>query len=65
MHYDGTWNGYFQENPIMKDKKTGETIGINRELSQLDIKKLKKMYSCKAIAPACGEFCSFITIGRL
>ena len=55
MHYDGKLNGFFQ-NPIMKDKITGQGIGINKEMSQLDIEKLNKMYPCKPIAPACGEF---------
>ena len=55
MHYDGKLNGFFQ-NPIMKDKITGQSIGINKEMSQLDIQKLNKMYPCKPIAPACGEF---------
>ena len=59
MHYDGTWKGYFQNNPIMKDRKTGETIGINRELSKIDIEKLNKMYPCiptsKPTEPTCGK----------
>ena len=44
----------------MKDRKTGETIGINRELSKIDIEKLNKMYPCtptsKPTAPTCGKF---------
>ena len=55
MHYDGTLRGFFR-NPIMKDKMTGQSIGINKEMSQLDIQKLNKMYPCKPITPACGEF---------
>ena len=55
MHYDGTLRGFFR-NPIMKDKITGQGIGINREMSQLDIQKLNKMYPCQPIAPACGKF---------
>ena len=55
MHYDGTLRGFFSK-PIMTDKLTGKSIGINRELSQLDIQKLNKMYPCKPIGPACGKF---------
>ena len=55
MHYDGTLRGFFS-NPIMTDKITGKSIGINRELSQLDIQKLNKMYPCKPIGPICGKF---------
>ena len=54
MHYDGTLKGFFQ-NPIMKDKFTGESIGINKELSKIDIQKLNKMYPCTPKA-SCGEF---------
>ena len=55
MHYDGTLRGFFS-NPIMTDKITGKSIGINRELSQLDIQKLNKMYPCYRTDPACGKF---------
>ena len=55
MHYDGTLRGFFR-NPIMTEKITGKSIGVNREMSQLDIEKLNKMYPCKPMAPACGEF---------
>ena len=69
MHYDGTWKGYFRKNPIMKDRITGKTIGINRELSKIDIEKLNKMYPCtptsKPTAPARGKSRYFLTIGRL
>ena len=40
----------------MTEKITGKSIGVNKEMSQLDIEKLNKMYPCKPIAPACGEF---------
>ena len=43
----------------MKDKISGKSIGINREMSQLDIQKLNKMYPCKPAALACGEFLYF------
>ena len=55
MHYDGLLKGFF-ENPIMKDKRTGKPIGINKELSKMDIQKLNKMYPCKPEAASCGEF---------
>ena len=55
MHYDGTLRGFFSK-PIMTDKLTGKSIGINRELSKLDIQKLNKMYPCKPIGPTCGMF---------
>ena len=60
MHYDGTLRGFFSE-PIMTDRKTGKSIGVNKELSQLDIQKLNKMYPCK---PSCGKFCTFHVTGR-
>ena len=64
MHYDGKLieTNLFQ-NPVMRDKCTGQSIGINTKLSKLDIRKLNKMYPCKPTAPACGEFCNFIIIG--
>ena len=46
MHYDGTLRGYFR-NPIMVDKLTGNSIGVNRKMSPLDIQKLNEMYPCK------------------
>ena len=55
MHYDGLLKGFFQ-NPIMKDKFTGESIEINTELSKIDIQKLNKIYPCKPEASSCGEF---------
>ena len=60
MHYDGLLRGFFPEsNPIMKDKKTGKTITINREMSDLDIKKLNDMYPCKQISSVCGKLTAF------
>ena len=57
MHYDGTLRGRFStNNPVMKDKLTGKPIGINKELSQLDIQKLNKMYPCNFMSAACGKF---------
>ena len=57
MHYDGTLRGLVPiNNPIMKDKKTGKSIGINRKMSPLDIQKLNNMYPCKSRKPTCGEF---------
>ena len=53
MHYDGLLRGFFpKSNPIMTDRITGQTIGINREMSQLDIKKINEMYPC----PVRGKF---------
>ena len=58
MHYDGLLRGFFPEsNPIMKDKKTGKSIPINRKMSQLDIQKLNDMYPCKQSGAACGKLC--------
>ena len=45
MHYDGTLRG-FLSTPIMTDKITGRSIGVNREMSPMDIEKLNKMYPC-------------------
>ena len=57
MHYDGLLRGFFPtSNPIMKDKITGLSIGINREMSKLDIEKLNEMYPCKQLGPVCGKF---------
>ena len=55
MHYDGTLSGFF-ENPIMKERITGKGIEVNRELSQIDVEKLNKMYPCKGTDPVCGKF---------
>ena len=55
MHYDGTLRGFFS-NPIMKDKLTGKSIEVNKELSPMDIEKLNKLYPCKSTTPACGKF---------
>ena len=55
MHYDGTLRG--QSAPIMTDKITGESIGVNREMSSLDKEKLNQMYPCaKPTIPDCGKF---------
>ena len=57
MHYDGTLRGLVSiNNPILKDKKTGKSIGINKKMSPLDIQKLNNMYPCKSRKPTCGEF---------
>ena len=49
MHYDGELGG---KTPIMTDKRTGKNIGVNREMSPMDIQKLNKMYPCeKQLAP--------------
>ena len=55
MHYDGTLGGRFESNPIMKDKRTGKSIGVNREMSSIDIQKLNEMYPCKAMEPVGGK----------
>ena len=61
MHYDGTLRGRFAY-PVMTDKRTGKGIEINRKMSSLDIRKLKKMYPCKSkgqkvlVNQACGKF---------
>ena len=55
MHYDGLLRGVFQH-PIMKDKLTGKGIGVNKNMSPLDIEKLNKMYPCKGTDPVCGKF---------
>ena len=57
MHYQGTFkDDQNREVIIMKDRKTGASIGVNKELSLLDIKKLNKMYPCQTVNPTCGEF---------
>ena len=57
MHYDGTLRGMVSTNqPIMKDKKTGESIPVNRKMSFLDIEKLNKMYPCKSKKSDFGKF---------
>ena len=55
MHYDGTLRGFFST-PIMTDKATGKSIGVNRKMSPIDIQKLNKMYPCKSADPVCGKF---------
>lgn len=55
MHYDGTMRGFFA-NPIMTEKITGNSIGINKKLSPLDIQKLNKMYPCKQTSLTCGKY---------
>ena len=67
MHYDGLLSGLQTDrsNPIIKDAKTGEIIGINRKLSKLDIEKLNEMYPCKQLDPVCGKFLYFLTAGWL
>ena len=66
MHYDGLLRGLFpKSNPIIKDAKTGEIIGINRKMSKLDIQKLNEMYPCKQQDPVCGKFLYFLTTGWL
>ena len=66
MHYDGLLRGFFpKRNPIMKDKITGLSIGINRQMSKLDIEKLNEMYPCKQQDPVCGKFLYFLTTGWL
>ena len=55
MHYDGTLRGRFRS-PIITDKITGKSIGVNREMSPLDIEKLNQMYPCaKQTIPDCGK----------
>ena len=58
MHYDGTLRGFFSK-PIMTDKRTGKSIGVNREMSPMDIQKLNKMYPCEQANPSCGKFLHF------
>ena len=66
MHYDGLLRGLVSKsNPIIKDAITGEIIGINTELSKLDIEKLNEMYPCKQQGPVCGKFLYFLTTGWL
>ena len=67
MHYDGLLSGLQTDrsNPIIKDAKTGETIGKNRKMSKLDIKKLNEMYPCKQQGPVWGKFLYFLTTGWL
>ena len=50
MHYGGTLGGRFRS-PIITDKITGKSIGVNREMSPLDIEKLNQMYPCTETAP--------------
>ena len=53
MHYDGYLRGRFV-NPVMIDKRTQKGIGVNKQMSSLDIKKLNEMYPCDSTA--CGKF---------
>ena len=56
MHYDGILRGW-SPSPIMMDKITGESIGLNRVMSPLDKEKLNQMYPCaKPTIPDCGKF---------
>ena len=55
MHYDGTLRGFFST-PIMTDKTTGKSIGVNMKMSSMDIQKLNKMYPCKQTNLICGKF---------
>ena len=60
MHYDGLLRGFFPAtNPIIKDKKTGKSIAINRKMSDLDIKKINDMYPCKQLSATCGKLSAF------
>ena len=54
MHYDSTLNGVFP-NPIMVNRTTGASIGVNKEMSSIDIRKLNTMYPCKSTNPSCGK----------
>ena len=54
MHYDSLLGGSLRD-PIMKTI-TGESIGINKEMSKLDIEKLNQMYPCKQAGPASSKF---------
>ena len=56
MHYDGTLRGNFAR-PIMVDKITGKGIGLNKEMSPIDKRKLNEMYPCKQTGPPTGKFC--------
>ena len=58
MHYDGKLRGHSQT-PIMTDNRTGKSIGVNKEMSPLDIQKLNEMYPCKQIVPVCGKLSAF------
>ena len=40
----------------MVDRKTGASIGVNKELSFIDISKLNMLYPCENIDSLCGEF---------
>ena len=53
MHYDGYLRGRLVK-PIMIDKRTQKGIGVNKQMSSLDIKKLNEMYPCDSTA--CGKF---------
>ena len=45
MHYDGLLRGNVPT-PIITNLTTGQIIGVNREMSLLDIQKLNEMYPC-------------------
>ena len=55
MHYDSYLNGIFS-NPIMISYTTG-VIGVNKEMSPIDIRKLNAMYPCKSTNSSCGKHC--------
>ena len=54
MHYGGTLRGRFSS-PIITDKITGKSIGVNREMSPLDIEKLNQMYPCAKTPPTTSQ----------
>ena len=56
MHYDSYLNGFFPV-PIMVNKTTGASIGVNKEMSPIDIRKLNAMYPCKSTNSSCGKHC--------
>ena len=56
MHYDGKFRNIFKY-PIIVDKLTGDGIGVNKEMSQLDIQKINEMYPCKPSDPLLGMTC--------
>jgi len=45
MHYDGLLRSNVAT-PIITDKITGQSIGVNRKMSKIDIQKLNQMYPC-------------------
>ena len=46
MHYDSYVNGYYRFNPVLT-KKDGSIIQPNKQMSDLDIQTLNKMYPCQ------------------